>query len=335
MFHGRLRTVKVGGTDRVGASVKVAVFLAFLLLIGGVEPNPGPSIDDLYTLMQESKDKMEKGFNEVNERMAGMEKGLSEKLEKQEQKITKLEEENMRLRESLKQLEGKQDDLENRSRRNNLIFYGVPENQNTPETWDDCGRKILDIIVNDIKLEGITDRDVERAHRLGGQFGKRPIIVKFMHFRVKEKILLARRNLKGTNIFINEDFSTKIRQEREILTAEMKNAREKGDTATVTFNKLKINGKIYKYSWEEDKIVELPYRQQAQQAVPEERSRVLTRQEKRARGEETPAKASSGGSMDTWLQRGNGQQQQQQRSSVNTRTNTRGRGAGLTGRGGR
>lgn len=325
----------------MGSSVKVAVFLAFLLLIGGVEPNPGPSasIDDLYALMQESKDKMEKGFKEVNERMAGMEKGLTEKLEKQEQKISKLEEENACLRESLRQIEDKQDDLENRSRRNNLIFYGVPEQENTPETWEECGRKILNIILNDMKVTGITERDVERAHRMGGQFGKRPIIVKFMHFGVKEKVLFARKNLKGTNIFINEDFSKKIRQERAVLTAEMKSLRERGETATVTFDKLKVNGKIYKYSWEEDKIVELPQRRHSQEAegsaAPEDRPRMLTRQEKKSRSEETQVKTNSSGSMDTWLQRGRGQQQQQERGSINTRTNSRGRATGHTGRGGR
>lgn len=330
VFCLHLRTVKVWNPG-CASGFKMCFFLAFLLLIGGVEPNPGPTtLEDVYKLMQESKEKMESSFKEVNEKIDSIEKGLKDRIENQEKKITKLEEENVRLKESIKTLEEKQDDLENRSRRNNLIFYGIEDRQ-ANESWAESSTKIISIIRDVMKIEDISCRDIERAHRLGSRAGQRPIIVKFAHFGVRERVISARVSLKGSNIFIGEDYSRRVREEREVLISEMKAARERGCTATVTFNKLKVDGKIFKYSWDEDRIVEISSgAQQTQRADRgetgvQEKPKMVTRLEKRTREEQqtqTPAKGS--GSMDGWLQR-----------TDNGSRATRGRGGMRGGRGGR
>lgn len=308
-FHDRLRAVKMRHCGRISVNYGTVIFLAFLLLIGGVEPNPGPTLDDIYALMQESKERMDLGFKEVNEKMVGMEKGLREQLEKQEEKIVKLEEENSNLREIVKKLEDKQDDLENRSRRNNLIFFGIDDPIDSKETWNDCAKKIIHVVQNEMKLEHITENDIERAHRLGNRRGKRPIIVKFHNFQAKNEVLGCRASLKGSNIFINEDFSRKVRQEREVLISEMKKAREKGITATVSYNKLRADGKTFIYSWEQDRVVEVSNRheqeiEEGRQRTPEQPLKMVTRQKKKIGDKETPAK-SAGRGLDYWLRKRN------------------------------
>lgn len=62
-------------------------------------------------------------------------------------------------------------------------------------------------------------RTVERIHRLGKAIiGRaRPLIVKLRDFNDKSEIRAKTKLLKGTNIFLNEDFSRYIRQTRRKL----------------------------------------------------------------------------------------------------------------------
>lgn len=51
--------------------------------------------------------------------------------------------------------------------------------------------------------------------------------------------------LKGTNIWINNDYSKKVQEERTKLVKHVKEARGKGERAFLKYNKLVINGKEY------------------------------------------------------------------------------------------
>ncbi|XP_065643037.1 uncharacterized protein LOC136074628 [Hydra vulgaris] len=95
-------------------------------------------------------------------------------------------------------------DLEDRNRRNNLRIVGVEERPN--ETSEEVLKKLKTLIKEDLQInEPIT---IERAHRVG-KFENKPrtIICKLLNWQEKENVLARARNLKGKNIFINEDFS--------------------------------------------------------------------------------------------------------------------------------
>ena len=64
----------------------------------------------------------------------------------------------------IENLGNKLDDLENRSRRNNLRFEGIPESPN--ETWQESESKIKHLISSQMPEVG-TDFVIERAHRVG------------------------------------------------------------------------------------------------------------------------------------------------------------------------
>ena len=56
--------------------------------------------------------------------------------------------------------------LEDQSRRNNIVIYGIPESNE--ESWADCEEKVIDNLNEKLKLEIPLDKSkIERAHRLG------------------------------------------------------------------------------------------------------------------------------------------------------------------------
>ena len=78
-------------------------------------------------------------------------------------------------------------------------------------------------------------------HRGGGQRqgGKpRAIIAKILNFEDKELILTNARKLKGTGVFIHEDFSRETVVIRQKLWEEVKQLREKGKYAVLKYDKI-------------------------------------------------------------------------------------------------
>ena len=143
----------------------------------------------------------------------------------------------------LENLTDKADDLENRSRRNNLCFEGIPEeSENRKETWAEAEMKVMKIMEEQLQLP-VRDIKVERAHRVGVRKTTKPraIVVKFLNYKDRERVMKSRRNLKGSRIFIREGFSDRIAERRKQLIPEMKEARRDGKIAYIRHNKLIIH----------------------------------------------------------------------------------------------
>ena len=80
--------------------------------------------------------------------------GLEEKVQKMQRKVSSLEEKVDEIYDyqiDPDEVEKKLTDLEDRSRRNNLRIDGVAEENG--ETWDDCERKVKEIIMDKLELE--------------------------------------------------------------------------------------------------------------------------------------------------------------------------------------
>ena len=128
------------------------------------------------------------------------------------------------------EVEKKLTNLEDRSRKNNLQIDGVAEENG--ETWDDCERKVKEIIIDKLELEN--DIITERAHRAKkSKYGKkdqpRTIVCKLLSYKDKVKVLQNCKKLKGSHIYINEDFCQATLQYRKELWKEVKRLREEED----------------------------------------------------------------------------------------------------------
>lgn len=143
------------------------------------------------------------------------------------------------LSESLLPITLKSDYLEGQSRRNNLVFDGIEESPD--EGWAESEEKVKALLVAKLQLPG--DIELERAHRMAGRkdftTGRpRPIMAKFLRFKDRSAVLERARKLKGTNIFINEDFTEAVRQKRRDLMPALKAARDRGEIAYIRYDKL-------------------------------------------------------------------------------------------------
>jgi len=108
-------------------------------------------------------------------------------------------------------MNGKLNELEQYSRRNNIRINGVEEDPN--ETSAQTTDKVVEVIQRHFRDVTLEKEDIDIAHRLGEKKdGKRQIIVKLISRSKKNEIFRdKKRDLTDIGIFINEDL-TKLNQ---------------------------------------------------------------------------------------------------------------------------
>ncbi|XP_077512934.1 uncharacterized protein LOC144124150 [Amblyomma americanum] len=230
---------------------------------GDIEANPGPDTAQILTQLQEIasdiKEIKEKRLADIDNKLAAL-----ARLEKQ---VTSCQEQVAQMSEVIERLEERIDDLDNRSRRCNLIVYGLSESEEeTKETFRERVNK--DIVQDKLDLDAVA---IERIHRLGQPAGNkiRPVIMKLLDYREKESILKRGFKLKNSDLSIGEDFSRKIRYIRKKLWDSAKPNRDNGDKVSLSFNKLYINGQAF--VWDSENAVKVPFGKKNDKATTPER----------------------------------------------------------------
>ena len=144
----------------------------------------------------------------------------------------------------------KADDLENRSRRNNIKVFGIPE-----EPFEDYAAseaKLKSAIANKLAIKD--EIIIERAHRVGPKDGgskttryghkrknsnePRPIIAKLLNWKQKDSIIKAARKVRPQGISFRDDFSERVLAKRAALIPEMLAARQEGKHAFLVRDRL-------------------------------------------------------------------------------------------------
>ena len=165
--------------------------------------------------------KLEEGLNSVNSDVAEIKQDLEKNAEK----------------EKLEELENEVQELRNRSRRNNLVFYNVPEKAEGQE----CAEFIQDLIATHMGLEILCGHvETERAHRTPTRRAKnshkkkpRPIHVSFLRYTDKVKILsnaaarIKDNPFQGNLIGIGADFAKRTQERRKELVPYKKHIQKK------------------------------------------------------------------------------------------------------------
>lgn len=156
--------------------------------------------------------------DEVVKRLDARMKSFQAQLEAKDERIVALESDVTKLKNLL-------DDQEQYSRRESLRFSGIAESIN----GEDTDQLVLDLVNKEMKLVPPLERDdIARSHRSGdkdkAQDGRRAILARFATYRIRDRVIRARRNLKTYNIkakredrprvFINEDLT---KQRMDIL----------------------------------------------------------------------------------------------------------------------
>ena len=170
---------------------------------------------------------------------------LSARVNNVETKVSALSEDNISMNKRMKTLEYRSIDAEARSRRNNLLFRGIPE----VYLVENCEALVRQFLRNELDID-TSSMYIQRAHRLG-KFQNdtiRPIIVCFRDYPDVETILKNAPKLKGKpNYGINRDYPSEIVAARSRIWSEFKEERRKNPPKTVFIGfpaKLVVNKKV-------------------------------------------------------------------------------------------
>lgn len=144
--------------------------------------------------------------------------------------------------EEINKLRNEIDNLENRQRRDNLVFYNIPYTDSN-ETWNHCKEKLQEIALK----VNIPNVNIDRAHRLGRSTTTRPapIVARIPSTDQRSMLLSKWKDLKSLNVGISEDFSQLMRKKRSVLNAARKQAITEGKSAKIKFDRLIINGESF------------------------------------------------------------------------------------------
>lgn len=156
-------------------------------------------------------------------------------------RIQTLNQENQELRDKVGKYETRLDYLDDQSRRNNLRFAGIPEESG--ETWEQCQVKVAKIVKDRLNIPEV---NLERAHRIGKINSQRPrdIIAKFSRFPERDAVFRARTELKGTNLYVNEDYCPGTMDARRQQMDALRDARRSGKLAFFNYRTLVVRDRL-------------------------------------------------------------------------------------------
>ena len=225
-------------------------------------------LENIRTELDEVKSKAEENKTEIE--IIKTSKDLLElKVDEMETKLEKVEknEKNNSFSNALEIAHQKQvsllqsqvENLETLSRRNNLIFQGIPESAD-----ENLYHKIRHIIKDKLQMNNADTVRFVQVHRIGKvhpnyRFGVRPVLVSFQFYPdavevFKKRMLLNHQGQEAegdtqvrvdTNIYISLDFPENIRRKRRELSKVMKVAKVSDPTCHLISDKLLFKKRKY------------------------------------------------------------------------------------------
>ena len=117
-----------------------------------------------------------------------------------------------------------------KSWRNNLVFYGI---RMTSDGMNEDDQSVMEKVIKDIihkRMQISREIPILRIKRTwnGPEVrGSKPITVYFERWQDKDEVLRKSKMLKGSNIYVSEDFSKRVKDQRAELQKFMKILRKK------------------------------------------------------------------------------------------------------------
>lgn len=189
--------------------------------------------DDLFKYIQAINEKCD----QIRIDIANVKKDLSEEIEKINLENRKLKEENNNLKVKLNVVEQK-------LRKYNLIVYGLEEQKT--EIGDI--QEIIKIFNQKLDIKCRFD-DIRDIYRLGKYYeGKnRPLSIELVNYKLKIELLHKAKLLKGTSIYLANDYTPGEYQKQKVLRKHMIDARSENCKAYIKKNILYIEDKGYTF----------------------------------------------------------------------------------------
>ena len=175
-------------------------------------------------------------------------KSTKEDLSKLQKSCKGLQTDAKTLRQKHEEIDSKLIDLEARSMRDNLMFYGIREG-GTPEN---CEMLVKELCDKTLGMHTAHELKFDRVHRVGPKSATktRPIVAKFHYYEQREQVRKlsfdASDALKAANLGVGAQIPKEIRDARKPLYPAMKQAKDAGKNVKFVGKKLLIDGAEYK-----------------------------------------------------------------------------------------
>lgn len=156
-------------------------------------------------------------------------------LDKMEEKLKPIQEENQRLNLEVEKLEKKVEILERDRKRNNIIVHGLKEREQSTLDLIKCFKNLLSDEIG-INLENHEINNIYRIGRINENGKPRPLLVSLVSGWKKVEIMKSKKKLKEA--YITEDYSKETLEIRKSLQSKLKEERQKGNLAFIKYDKL-------------------------------------------------------------------------------------------------
>ena len=135
------------------------------------------------------------------------------------------------------------------NKKNNLIFYGIPNEGHEKE--NKLILKVKELIKANMKVR--RELVITTASRMftGPEvFGCRPVLVTFEEFKDREEVLKNSKFIKKPTISVTEDLSKRTRESRQELRKFMRHVKRINPEKRcfLSYDKLYIDGKVFVFS---------------------------------------------------------------------------------------
>ena len=223
--------------------------------------------EEMFSFLRRMKSKLLGQNEQVRKDLSVMNKKMdliTERIDNLKAENELLKQSNRELKSEIGTLYSKIDFLESQSRRNNLRFIGIDGNKN--EDWSVSEAKVRDFVGNELNMPDKREVEIERAHRLRGSGGDRDqngiIIVKFSKYKDCASILQKARDTLGkeSRFSVLPDFTDRVRRHRRELGRRMVEARSEGKYASIRYDKLYVENKVFQYDDSTHSIVSIATR---------------------------------------------------------------------------
>ena len=211
-------------------------------------------------VLREENDSLKTSLNFNIEKVNDLEndvKTYRKEMEATQININNVKASNTILKEENAKIKEKTLKAESYSRRNNLRFDGIIQDQN--ETSDNCREIIYSILKHELGIHDAESRIIiDRCHRDPRYPNTNPasILVRFLSYRDRDEVWQRREHLnknQRNRLFVNEDFPPEVEKKRAFLRPYLKAAYKSGRKAVLVGDQLLVDG--LKYSVDElDKL---------------------------------------------------------------------------------
>lgn len=204
------------------------------------------TLEDAYKTTKQDVEGLKESLNANNEDKQKTSERLGKFEEKTNSGLAALEKENNKLSALVKEIENKNLYLEAYSRRENVKFENIPEE----DPKEDTEMVLRSFLERELGFSDAANIEIQRVHRLGKKKEEkpRPILARFLRYKDCEKLYSLGHRLRGTDFKMYQDLPFEIVERRRTQMETFKKA--KRSNIPVAFSKaqpdkLYIRGKLW------------------------------------------------------------------------------------------